>query len=149
METGKGYTHLPTGGRVPSPQHSNPLTGRSRSASLDGGPVKALRLPKGSSGPNWICGPFRNSPNLDSGFLGCPLPIPFHLDGLKLAQASSFYSRLLSAGKDLTTLGGGAGRRRRISNYRAEVGISGRGTALKGRPTWHGGRLDREGCPGS
>lgn len=93
--------------RSPPPSTQNHLTGRSRSTSLDGGPVKALSLPKGSSGPNWICGPFRNSPNLDSGFLGCPLPIPFHLDGLKLAQASSFYSRLLSAAKTWRRLGVG------------------------------------------
>lgn len=48
------------------------------------------------------------------------------MDVLKPAQASSFYSKLLSAGKDLTKLGGGAGKRR-ISNYRVEEGISQRG----------------------
>lgn len=62
---------------------------------------------------------------------------------LKLAPAFTANSCLLV---ELTKLGGGAGRRR-TSNYRAEVGISGRGIALKGRPTWTEGSLDRNGCP--
>lgn len=57
------------------------------------------------------------------------IPFPFYVDVLKLAQASGFYSKLLSAGKDLTKLGGGAGKRR-ISNYRAEEGISQRGHCI-------------------
>lgn len=92
-----------------------------------------------------ICGPFPKFPKLYSGVLGYPLPFSFYLDGLKLAQAFSFYSRLLSAGKNLMELGGGAGRK--TSNYRADEGISGMGTALSGRPTWKEHRLDRDACP--
>lgn len=59
-----------------------------------------------------------------------PTPFPFYLVVLKLAQASSFYSRLLSFGKNVMKLGGGTGRRR-TSNYRATEGISGRGYCIK------------------
>ena len=60
---------------------------------------------QGCSGPSWIYGPIRKSPNLDNGFLGCSLPFPFYLDVLKLAQVC-FYSRLLSAGRQRLTFWG-------------------------------------------
>lgn len=95
---------------------------------------------QGCSGPSWICGPMRKSPHPDHGFLGCLLPFPFYLDVLELAQESSFYSRQLSAGQQRLAKPGGEAGRRRTSNYRAEVGIPGRGTALTQ------GGLDRNGC---